>query len=108
VLLVEDEALLRHILGESLEDAGYRVTLAPDGDAAWSMIIGGLAFDVLITDIRMPGSIDGLDLARHVIANHQSARVIVMSGFSPGPVDLGKDAVFLSKPFTPARLVEMI
>ncbi len=72
------------------------------------MIISGLSFDVLITDIKMPGSLDELELARHVIANDQTTRVIVTSGFSHRLVDLGKDAVFLSKPFIPARLVEMI
>ena len=55
VLLVEDEGLIRLTLAETLEDAGYTVVSAESGDAACDLLKGATRFDVLLTDIQMPG-----------------------------------------------------
>ncbi|MCE7796738.1 response regulator [Sphingobium sufflavum] len=108
ILLVEDEAMLRQILCETLEDGGFLVENAATADAAWAMVDGGLTFDILVTDVQMPGEMDGLDLARRVSGRCPDVRIIVMSGFtSRADFDrrLGK---FLRKPFTSATLAATI
>ncbi len=105
ILLVEDEPLLRLVLQETLEDSGYRVEEAESGDMAWGLVERGLKFDILLTDVRMPGRLNGLELARKVKANSARTSIIVMSGFV-GQAAMESDlGMFLSKPFTPNRLV---
>jgi CheY-like chemotaxis protein len=60
ILLVEDEGLVRLTLAETLEDAGYHVTEAINGDEASALIGETNGFDVLLTDIQMPGRPDML------------------------------------------------
>jgi CheY-like chemotaxis protein len=59
VLLVEDELLVRELASEDLGDAGFEVTAASDGDEALGYLREGRQFDLLFTDIRMPGETDG-------------------------------------------------
>lgn len=104
ILLVEDEPILRQLLGESLQDDGYKVARASSADAAWEMVQNGLAFDILVTDVKMPGTLNGLDLAQLVYSHFPDARIIVMSGFASLEKFDGRLGIFLKKPFTPARL----
>src|SRR3954452_22871676 len=60
VLLVEDEFLVRLILGEALAEAGYEVVEADGGEAGVRLIDEGGPFDVVITDVQMPGPADGI------------------------------------------------
>ncbi len=80
VLLVEDEGLIRVTLAETLEDAGYDVTEATSGDEACSLLTGAAGFDVLLTDIQMPGSADGIDVARDFHRTHPNCPVVFMTG----------------------------
>ena len=59
VLLVEDEMLVRELAYEDLSDAGHEVIAAGTGDEALALLRDGRPFDVLCTEIRMPGAIDG-------------------------------------------------
>ena len=63
ILLVEDECLVRVTLAEMLGEAGYDVVEAATGDEACCLIQEVNGFDVLLTDIQMPGSADGIDVA---------------------------------------------
>ena len=69
VLLVEDELLVREVAAEDLGEAGFDVTPASDGDEALAILREGTDFDLLFTDIRMPGATDGWDLAREAQAD---------------------------------------
>jgi len=80
VLLVEDEGLVRLTLVETLEDAGYLVTEAVNGDEARSLLAGVLSFDVLLTDIQMPGDVDGIAVAQSFRERHPGSPVIFMTG----------------------------
>lgn len=108
-LLVEDEKLLREMLHGSLSDMGFDVEEADSGEAAWEMVQNGLHFDLLLTDVRMPGTIDGIDLAKRVKSIGHDAAIIVMSGFvgSRNPAAEGFNH-FLAKPFTEGRLSQLI
>jgi len=61
ILLVEDETLTRLMLAERFEALGHTVVEAAGADEALSLLRNGNAFDLLFTDIKMPGTIDGLE-----------------------------------------------
>ncbi|MFC7538223.1 ATP-binding protein [Siccirubricoccus deserti] len=63
VLIVEDDALVRSALAETLRDLRYRVIEAADADAALAMLEYGIAADVVLSDVMMPGGMDGVEFA---------------------------------------------
>ena len=65
VLLAEDEGLIRLITKQFLQENGFEVTEAWNGEEAARLLNGPDSFDVLFTDVRMPGSLDGIALAEH-------------------------------------------
>jgi CheY-like chemotaxis protein len=104
ILLAEDEALLRELTSEDLRDAGHSVACAEDGDMALK-VLEQESFDLLLTDIRMPGTLDGWELARTARARWPGIKVVYLSGYSPEvqqPVAGGR---FLKKP---CRLDELL
>lgn len=108
-LLVEDEAVLRNMLCGSLSDFGFEVEQAESADAAWRMVEEGLNFDLLVTDVRMPGTMDGIELAKRVKATGTDAAIVIMSGYTGAQkTPLEPFPNFLPKPFTEARLLTLI
>lgn len=107
ILVVEDEALIRMLIAEELEEAGYAVREAETADGALA-ILGDAAVDLVITDIRMPGMRTGLDVAAWLRANHPQTRIVVMSGFVHEEVTTtaAQYDVFIRKPFKPADLLD--
>lgn len=89
---------------ELLDDAGYRVEEAESGDHAEALIVAGLHPDLLLTDIRMPGSIDGFDLIRRTVARLPAVKTIAMSGYTGASGSTQIADRFLSKPFRPTDL----
>ncbi len=79
VLLVEDEPLIREVVAAFLEDAGYDVTTTCTGDEAVILLNEDL-FGILLTDITMPGQIDGIGLAQHAREIHPGLPVVFVSG----------------------------
>ncbi len=104
VLLVEDEEIVRNLLQRVLEKLGYNVLHArnaADALALSNRYAGPI--DLLVTDVVMPG-MNGRELARQLTDSRPGARVLYMSGYLDmrgRKVDLGPDAAFLQKPFTP-------
>jgi CheY-like chemotaxis protein len=81
ILLVKDEPLVRLDLAEMLEDAGYQVLEAANADIALKVLTADPdRVTILMTDVNMPGSIDGLELARIVHAQWPHIRIVVTSG----------------------------
>ena len=100
VLVVEDEAFLREVVAESLQEAGYEVAHVGDGDAGLAVLQSDAPVDVLVSDIRLPG-MSGYELATAGRALRPGLKMILMTGYAPSlPPDL-KPAVFrvLQKPF---------
>jgi len=83
VLLVDDEPGLRADLRSFLTVVGYDLDEASNGDEALALISAGNSYDLILTDIVMPGAIQGDDLARYVAKYMPEARVLLMSG-DPG------------------------
>jgi PAS domain S-box-containing protein len=81
ILVVEDNSGLRRIVVRQLSEAGYHVLEAPDAEAAMVFIDSPEPIHLLLTDVVMPGAMDGRDLARVAAARRPSLRVLLTSGF---------------------------
>tara|TARA_Y100000815_G_C13217909_1_gene453162 strand:- start:533 stop:976 length:444 start_codon:yes stop_codon:yes gene_type:complete len=106
ILLVEDETDLLEVMSQMLEDLGYQVIEASSGVAAMALIAQGLRFDILISDVVMPGGIDGIELARKVHEQHPESGIVLMSGYV-GPATDPDDTVpfrVMQKPCMPEDL----
>ena len=99
VLLVEDELLVREVAAEDLAEVGFDVTPASNGDEAIAMLREGQRFDLLFTDIRMPGSTDGWDLAREAKQLIPGLRVIYATGFGDAGDSLAERECYVRKPY---------
>lgn len=109
VLLVEDEPLIRMATADVLTDEGHRVVEAGDGDEAMVLLDARPDISVVVTDVRMPGSLNGFMLARVVSKRSPHVGIVVSSGDSiPGKGDLPEGAVFLPKPYSPSALLREV
>jgi len=100
ILVVEDDVFLRYALAEWLRAEGHEVAEAVSGDEAATVLYSIMTVDLVITDVQMPGSLNGLQLARNIRAAFPSLPVIVVSG-QPRPTsfdEVGAAAFFL-KPY---------
>lgn len=100
VLLVEDEMMVRMVGADALADAGYEVIEAGSADEAIRILEAVGEVEVLFTDIRMPGSMDGLQLAELVHERWPAVKILVTSGDTWPSVDrLPEEGRFLPKPY---------
>ena len=103
VLLVEDEGLIRMVTADYLRDEGFEVVEARDGDEAARLLDAPGGFDVLFTDVRMPGTLDGVDVAVRARRRHPELPVLVVSGYAARlAIRLGAlqpPAAFMDKPY---------
>ena len=80
ILLVEDEADIRTMLAEVLVDAGHEVAEAETGDSAAMLLEEHAGFDLLVTDINMPGFLDGIGLAARFRKRHATRPILYITG----------------------------
>ena len=113
ILLVEDEVPVRDLTAELLKRRGYRVLKAADADEAmrlWETC--GVVPDLLLTDVVMPGNMNGHDLAKTLQCLNPALKVIYTSGYSPDVIREAMErepgTVFLSKPYHPQALYQAI
>ncbi len=113
ILVVEDEEMLREFVSEALGVAGYRVLTAPNGKAAleiWEQHRDEI--DLLLTDIVMPDSMSGRELAHKLIMDKPDLKVIFTSGYSAELIgtdfEREKQHAFLAKPYLPDRLAQTV
>lgn len=111
VLVVEDEARVRRLAARTLHGLGYHVVEACDADQALDRLQAG-AIDVVLSDVRMPGALDGYDLARWIRMHRPDVPVVLVTGFDPHPegAEPGPaiDAELLRKPYQEADLARAI
>ena len=109
VLIVEDEPVVRMLTTEVLEEAGYSVVEAANASEALELLNARADFSLMITDVRMPGELNGYSLSRLVLMKYPTMPIIVLSGDSPpGDGDLPIGARFMSKPVSPSELVDVV
>jgi CheY-like chemotaxis protein len=101
VLVAEDEELVRLVIVDALEDAGFEVFEAEHAEAALGVLqIHSARIHVLFTDIQMPGTIDGLALAHHTAKNWPKIALLLTSGRPrPRQRSLPEGSRFLGKPY---------
>ncbi|MEX2615952.1 MAG: PAS domain S-box protein [Alphaproteobacteria bacterium] len=112
ILLVDDNADIRATLSEVLRAIGYTVIEAEDGPAAIDLMSRGAAFDILVTDVMMPGGIQGPALVKAVRERYPDIPAILQSGYSgrmivPSEL-LDHQTAYLAKPFPNEVLAEQI
>ncbi len=107
VLLVEDDELIRDILGEALDEAGLDTVRTPTAEAALELM-GGDAPRVMVTDINLGSGMDGLELGRAARARFPDLPIVYISGRYAGVAGLRRDERFLPKPFSASALLRTI
>jgi CheY-like chemotaxis protein len=106
VLVVEDEMLLRMRAVDMVEDAGYTSLEAVDADEAVAILESRSDVALLLTDIQMPGSMDGLRLAHAVHQRWPRIKIILVSGQLKLPsIDIPADSRFFGKPLEPQVMI---
>jgi CheY-like chemotaxis protein len=109
ILVIDDEPIVRLDAREILEGAGYVVTEAASADEAMPLLADGETTEAILTDINMPGSLDGLELARVVDGLIPEIAIIIMSGNQlPRREDLPLKATFVAKPFSASMLLQRV
>ena len=102
VLVVEDEWIVRVEAAACLMEAGFDVVQAVDAAEALEIVQGRDDIDLLFTDINMPGSMNGVELARRVHRARPAMRLILTSGETkPSASELPIDGDFIPKPYSP-------
>ena len=112
VLVVEDNAKLRAVLVRQLAELGYAVREAENAAAALVLLDAGAEIDLLLSDIVMPGKIDGCQLAREFVERRPGRRVLLTSGFPGTRVaqldELGVNFRLLDKPYRKRDLARVL
>jgi signal transduction histidine kinase/ActR/RegA family two-component response regulator len=112
ILCVEDDAGIRDYVAGQLVSLGYTVHVAANADDALAIVARGTAFDLLFTDIVMPGCMNGRQLAETLMAGRPTLRVLFTSGYSDGALPLqgraGHGIPLLRKPYRRAELARTL
>jgi PAS domain S-box-containing protein len=107
VLLVEDNADVAEATAALIEQLGYRAHIVPNADSALDAI-SRHSFGLVITDVVMAGTMDGLGLARAIRRQHPGLPVILVSGYSAAAGNAGEDFIVLRKPYQLSELSRAI
>ncbi len=111
VLVVEDDALIRMLLVDAIEDAGLTVVEANGADAAIAAFGRRQDIGIVVTDVRMPGSMDGLGLAGWMREHEPTVPVVICSGMDTrGDFKATNPAIVrvVSKPYMPDDIAAFI
>lgn len=98
LLVVEDEVITRSVAAEFLRDAGFVVIEAASGDEAWHYLTSGGEVDLVFTDLKMPGVMQGGTLIEYIRAKFPAIKIVVTSG-NGGPLAAVIYSEFLQKPY---------
>ncbi len=112
ILVVEDNVKLRAVLVRQLNELGYAVSAAENGAVALALLDGGDEIDLLLSDVVMPGKIDGYQLARAFVERRPGTRVLLISGFPGSRLaeidELGIGFRLLDKPYRKRDLARVL
>ena len=112
IMVVEDDALVRGYVIAQLGGLGYRTLVASDGVSALALVDQGIAFDLLFTDMIMPGGMNGRELAEAVRKRRPGVKVLYTSGYTDDAIvhqgHLDPGVFLLSKPYRKSDLAQKI
>ena len=107
ILIVEDEFLIRIMLSENLIELGYNVLEACNADEALGVLVQS-APELVVTDIRMPGTMDGLGLHARIRNTHPALPIIIVSAHTDYLATLDEQTQFIPKPYPFDMLSEVV
>jgi len=112
ILVVDDEAAVRALIAESLQEAGYEVLEAEDGEAGLRILRSPAVISLLVTDVGLPGGMNGRQMADAARTSRPDLKVLFITGYAEGQV-MAKAATepglrILSKPFPLQVLVSKV
>ena len=109
ILVVEDEALIRLWAADLLEENGFSVLEAKDADAALKVLEARPDVKLLFTDVQMPGSLNGMELASEVHARWPHILLVITSGRDrPARAEIPDDGRFVAKPYSAEELLGQV
>ena len=109
ILVVEDEAVIRSQIAVILEEEGYCVRQAADSAEAYDLLSDQPHLALVITDVQLPGAVDGAGFAKIVEKLHPGLPILAISGGQrPADDDMPLRTTFLSKPIVAAELVFIV
>jgi CheY-like chemotaxis protein len=112
ILAVEDNASVRTSVIAQLQSLGYKTLVAADAGEALAIVDAGADFDLLFTDVIMPGQMNGRQLAQEVARRRPSLKVLFTSGYAQNAIShhgrLDPGVLLLSKPYRRAELARML
>lgn len=108
VLLVEDDVGVRQFVQRALQKMGYAVDLAENGDFAWEKLLHNQHYELVLTDIVMPGSISGLELYSRIRQDYPETKVLCMTGYSEQVESSLSEKYLLRKPFMRNQLAHKL
>jgi CheY-like chemotaxis protein len=109
VLVVEDDPIVTMVAVDIIQDAGFETIEAADADTAIAILEARKDIRIVFTDIHMPGSMDGLRLARAIRDRWPPIELILTSGLIKVlDRDLPERGIFLAKPYLPQALVDAL
>ena len=107
ILLVEDEILVRMAIAAKFREAGYRVIESMSADEALVVLRSGTNVNVVFSDVRLPGSIDGIALAQLVRSELPAIKIVLASGHHPASKSAEHDG-FFPKPYNADSVIACI
>jgi signal transduction histidine kinase len=112
VLVVEDDALVRNFVTGQLKSLGYTTLVAGNAAEALKLIDQGAPLDLLFTDVIMPGTMNGRQLAEEVVKRLPTVKVLFTSGYTQNAIfhhgRLDPDIILLPKPYRKSDLARMV
>jgi len=112
VLVVEDDLALRKVIASFLEEQNYQVAAAPNGSEALAILDETGPFDLLLSDIILPGEFSGQELAKEIARRQPSIKILLMTGYASDAFEKGTSppdyANRLQKPFSMGELARKI
>jgi CheY-like chemotaxis protein len=110
LLVAEDDFFIRAMIAQFLRDVGFDVTEAANADEALAVFESGAEIDLLFSDVRMPGSIDGSELAERVKDRWPGTHVMLTSGYSSALIEAQSRTSdrILPKPYRPLSVLAAI
>lgn len=107
ILVVDDEPLIRLNLADFFADEGFQVFEAEDAPTAIAILESNSSIQVVLTDVQMPGSMDGVKLAHYIRDRYPPTLLVVASGaIKLTPDELPSHTIFVAKPFDPRFVLE--
>jgi CheY-like chemotaxis protein len=108
VLVVEDDVLTRVAASDELRERGYSVIEAANADEALSVLHSPLRVDFVLTDLRMPGAMDGAALVKTIRAEFPFLKVVMVSGQLPDSATQSLLDGYFGKPVAPSQLASYL